>query len=220
MHWELRCRFCARGRQGRGRKLAVGPNGPVFEVLFFPDGDGALESIDGEAARVEGCGAVRRADGDKHTGFANFEPAEPVGHGEAMDAIFFVKLRADFAHLGERHGLVSFVVEIERRAVVGFVADETVEGDRGAVFGCAHVVNKPGRVDALAYELENVFVKRGGHTRESAATDWWEEGNFVAGAERSVPGGKLLVAGSHDRRAVFGELGHARSVRGKKLLNR
>ena len=68
----LRCRF----RNWRiGRPFAIGPDGAVFEIFLFPDGDGALESVDGVAASVESGQTMGSADGDEHAGFANFEAA-------------------------------------------------------------------------------------------------------------------------------------------------
>ena len=73
-----------------GRQFAVGPNGAIFEILLFPDGDGAFEGVDGEAAGVEGGGAMRGADGDEDAGFADFQAAETVGDGDAVDGEFLV----------------------------------------------------------------------------------------------------------------------------------
>jgi hypothetical protein len=81
-----------------------------------------------------------------------------VGHCDAMDAIFFVELRADFAHFGEGHGLVGFVVEVEGGAVVGLIADETIEGDCGAVLGRTDVADQRSHVDRLAHQLVEVIV--------------------------------------------------------------
>src|SRR5260370_33182925 len=103
-HWELRCRFRVWCRRGCGREFAVGPDRAVYEVLFLPDGDGALERVNGEAAGVKGGGAVRGADGNEYAGFTGLEAAEPVEHGNAVDTVFFVKLGSDFADFGQRHG--------------------------------------------------------------------------------------------------------------------
>src|ERR1700694_1161226 len=116
-----------RGRRGCGRKFAIGPDGAVFEVLLFPDGDGALKGVYGEAAGVKSGAAMSGADGDEDAGFADFESAEAVDNGNAGNGEFFVQLGGDLMHFGEGHGFVSFIVEIERGAVVGLIADETVE---------------------------------------------------------------------------------------------
>ena len=149
-HWILRCGFGARCRRGRRRKFAVGPDCAVFEVLLFPDRHGALESVDGETASVECGGAVRGADGDEDAGFADFETSKTVDDGDAVDAIFFMKLGTDLTHFGEGHGFVSFVVEIKSKAIVGLIANESVEGDDGAVFWRANVADESGHVDGLA----------------------------------------------------------------------
>jgi len=142
-----------------------------------------------------------------------------VDHGDAMDAVFFVELRADFAHFGEGHGFVGFVVEVESGAVVGLIADETVEDDDGAVFGRAHVAGERGGVDGLAHQLVEVILGEGRHGDASAAAYRREKGDFVAGTERRIPGGKFLVARSDNRGAVFCKLGMTRGIEGKKLLD-
>jgi hypothetical protein len=207
-------------RRGCGRKFAVGPDCAVFKVLLFPDGHGALEGVDGEAASVKGGGAVRRADSNEDAGFGDFEAAEAVHHGHAMDAVFFVELSADFAHFGEGHGFVSFVVEVKSGAVVGLVADEAVESDDGAVLGSADVAGQRGHVDRLADQLIDVIVRERSHGDALAAAHGREKGDFVAGTERRIPGGEFLIARSDHRGAVFHELGMARRVESEKLLDR
>ena len=193
-HCELRCRFRARCRRGCRREFTVGPDRAVFEVLLLPDGHSALQGVDGEAASVKGSGTVRSAHDYEYAGFADFEAAEPVGHGDAMDAVFFMELSADFAHLGEGHGLVSFVVQVKGRAVVRLIADETVERDDGAVFGRAHMAGQRGHVDGFAHQLVDVIVGKCRHVDASSAANGREKGNFVAGVERRVPSSKFLVA--------------------------
>jgi len=53
----------------------------------------------------------------------------------------------------------------------------------------------------------------------SAAAHGREKGDFVAGAQRSIPGGEFLVARSDYRGAVFCELGVARRVDSEKLFD-
>ncbi len=152
-----------RGRRGCGREFAIGPDGAVFEVLLFPNGDGALKGVNGEAAGVKGGSAMSRADCDEDAGFADFETAEAMDDGDAVNGKFFVQLGGDFSHFSKGHGFVSFVVEIERRAIVGLIADEAVEGDDGAVFGGADFADESGQVDAVADQLADVVVRGRGH---------------------------------------------------------
>jgi len=163
---------------------------------------------------------VRRADGNEYAGVTDFEAAEPVDHGDAMDRVFFVELNADFAHFGEGHGFVGFVVQVESRTIVGLVADETIESNSGAVFRRAHVAGQRGHVDGLAYQLIEVIVGECRHVDASATAYGREKRDFVAGTERRIPGREFLVARSDDRRAVFCELGMARGIESEKLLDR
>ena len=179
-----------------------------------------LESINSEAAGVESGAAVRCADGDEHASLADFQTAKAVNHGHAMDGKFLVELRADFAHFRERHGFVSFVVEVKSWAIVRLVADEAVEGDGRAIFGCADVEGEGGLVNRLAHQPVDVFMKRRGHGDASAATHGREKCDFIAGMERRIPGGEFLVAGSDERGTEFGEIGMACDALREELLDR
>src|SRR6266850_396310 len=148
-----------RGRRGCGREFAIGPDGAVFEVLLFPDGDGALKGVNGEAAGVKRGGAVSGADSDEDARFTDFETAEAMDDGNAVNGEFFVELGRDFSHFGKGHGFVSFVVEIECGPTMRLIADEAIKGDDGAVFGGADLANEGGHVDGIADQLADVVVR-------------------------------------------------------------
>jgi len=99
------------------------------------------------------------ADGDEDAGFADFEAAEAMDDGHAVNGEFFVHLGRDFSHFSKGHGFVSFVVEVESRTIVGLIADETVEGDDGAVFRSSDFADEGGHVDGVADQLADVVVK-------------------------------------------------------------
>jgi len=217
-HERLRCRFCSWGFHGHGRKFAVGPDSAVLEILLFPDGNGALESVNGEAAGIEGRGAMRGADGDEDARFADLEPAEAVNDGDTMDRKSRVHLGGDFADFSESHRLVRFVVEVERWASVRLIANATVEGNDGAVFTGADVADEGSRVDGLDDEKKHVIVEPG-HRGRLASADRWKEGDFIAGVERSAPSGEFAIAGSDQRGAETGQLGMASAIVGEELLD-
>jgi hypothetical protein len=52
-----------------------------------------------------------------------------------------------------------------------------------------------------------------------AAAYGGKKGDFVAGMERSVPGGEFLVAGGDERGAKFCEFGNLRDKVGEELLD-
>ena len=163
---------------------------------------------------------MRSAHGDKYTGFANFETAETMGDDDTMDAVLFVELYCDFAHFGEGHGLVGFVVEVKRRAIVRLIADEAIEGDDSPVFGSANPADEGSRIDRLANQLKNIVVIEGrGHGLNLATADRRKKCDFVTRMKQGVPGGKFLITRGHDRRAVFGEFRDARGIEGKELFD-
>lgn len=161
---------------------------------------------------------MRRTDGDKNAGFADLEAAEAVDDGDAMDWKFGVHFRSDLADFGEGHRLVGFVVEVERGAAMGFVADAAVEGDDGTVFVGADVADEGGRIDGLGNQTEHVIVERS-HRGASASADRGKKGDFVTGMERGAPSGEFLIARRDQRSAKAGELGMTRAVMGEELLD-
>jgi hypothetical protein len=163
---------------------------------------------------------MRGADGDEDAGFANFQAAEAVGDGDTVDGEFFVDLGADFVDLGEGHGFVGFVVEIERGAAVRVVANAAVEGDDRAVFGGADVANQGRGVDGLANEGEEVGVGWAGHAVYLAAAHGRQERDFVAGMERRAPSGKFLVARGDYGSAETRELGMAGGVASEESFDK
>ncbi len=54
----------------------------------------------------------------------------------------------------------------------------------------------------------------------SAAAHGRQKGDFVAGAQRRIPGGEFLVARSDYRGAILCQLRMARSVKSEELLDR
>ena len=106
---------------------------------------------------------MRGADRDEDAGLANFEPAEPMHDGDAVDGEFRVNFGGDFSDFRERHRFVGFVVEIERAPAVRMVAHAAVEGDDGTVFGSARTWRtSDGRVDRVAAEMKKVVDERVG----------------------------------------------------------
>jgi hypothetical protein len=185
-----------------GGQFPISPDGAVLEEFLFPDGDGALEGVDGEAAGVKGASAMRGTDGDEDAGFTDLEATEAMNNGEAVDGEFFVDGVANFAHFGNCHGLVGFVFEIESTAAVGFVADKAVERDDRAVVVSADVAGNRGCVDGRVEKGEQVAVcgdfQHGGWL---APTHRGKKGDGIILRDNTVPGSKFFVSGSHERTA-------------------
>ena len=83
---------------------------------------------------------------DVHAGFANFEPAKAVDHGDPVDGKLTVEVRGDLLNFSQGHGLVGLVLKVEGAAVFGMIADESVEDDYGAVFIGANISCQGNRV--------------------------------------------------------------------------
>jgi len=149
---------------------------------------------------------MRGANGDKHAGFTDLEVAEAVENRHAVDGVGVMQVRADFAHLGERHGFVGFIFQIEGAASVGFIAHEAIECDDGAILIGAHVVYRNACVNRRSQQFAPVVGGCRGH-RELASTsaDRRKKGNVIASGKRRLPGSKLLVAGSDEGRAKAGK---------------
>ena len=212
------CGFGGWSLRGNRREFAIGPDGAVGEKLLFPDGDGFLEGVNCVAAGIESGGAMRRADRDENAGFADFKASQAVDHGYAIDGVSGVEVSGDFLHFGQRHGFVSFVFEIERGAAVRMIADATVEGGDSTVTIGADLAGDFGVRNRAARDFDAVVGMGCGH-RESAAADGREEADFVAGAERSVPGGEFLVACGDKRSAELEKLWAGRGASGEEVFD-
>lgn len=217
--WWLGCGFWR--RRWCGRKLPVGPDGAIGEILLLPNGYRALESIDGEAAGVEGRGPVRRADGNEDAGFADLQAAQAMKNGYTMDGELLADGLADLLHFGEGHGFVGFVIEVKSAASVGFVANEAVESDDGAIPVGADIPDDRGHVDGRVKQSEEVvFRECVPHCRASAPTDRGKKRNSIILGERGIPGCKFLIAGRDKGGAESGELRETAGVEVEEIGER
>ena len=130
---------------------------------------------------------------DVHAGFSKFEASETVDHGDAMNGKLVVEMRGDLLNFGQGHGLVRFVFEVEGAAILGMVADKSVEDNNGAVCVAANISGESDWVDGLVNQRCDIGGGSG-HRYTSATADRWEEGNFIAGVKKGVPRSELLVA--------------------------
>jgi len=151
------------------RQLAVGPDGTVGKIFFFPDGNGAFERVDGKAASVERGSTVWRADCDEYAGLANFEATEAMRYRDAIDGEFHVDFGADLAEFRQCHRFVGFIFKVERAAPVGIVANTAVKGDDSAVGIGANVADEHCGIDRIVTELDEIVGGSGGHWRGSGA---------------------------------------------------
>ncbi len=135
--------------KARRKRLAIGPDGAVLEVFFLPDGHGAFQSINEPAAGFESGGAVGRGDHNGDAGLADLQTAEAVHEGNIADGKFRQRLLRQQFHLFERHFRISFVIQVERAATAGVVADYSLENYGSAVVGLLDFFEKRLRVDWL-----------------------------------------------------------------------
>src|SRR5579872_2380534 len=99
------------GTQFVRKGLAIGPYCAVGKTFFFPDWDCALEGIDGKAAGVEGGCAMRRSDRDEHAGLADLQSSQAMNNGDFANLVVRQCLLCQRVHLGDRHWLITFIIE-------------------------------------------------------------------------------------------------------------
>jgi len=104
---------------------------------------------------------MRRADGDEDAGFANLQAAQTVHHANAVDRVFFMEELPNFFHFSQSHGFISLVVEVKSGSAMGLVANETVEGDDGAILVGADFAHERRNIDGLLYQGEAVIFGEG-----------------------------------------------------------
>ena len=101
---------------------------------------------------------MRSADGDEDACLPDFEPAEAVDDGHAVDGKLAMELGADLAHLGKRHGFVSLIFEKQGAAAGRVVADAAIEGDDGAVVIGADETRESRWIDRFVDDAKNVLL--------------------------------------------------------------
>src|ERR1017187_4747827 len=107
--------------------LSFHPDFAVEEVLFLPDGDALLELVDGFERRFERRAPVRGGHQDGDAGIADQHAAETVHYGDALDLAARGQTESDLRHHFESHRLIALVVQAQRGAAAGVVADRAFE---------------------------------------------------------------------------------------------
>src|SRR5262249_20876477 len=171
--------------------LQPDPDLPVLEVLLLPDGNGALESIDGVLAGVEGVLAMRRGDGDQDARLTDLQTADAVQDGDALDLGPPGADRiADLAHLRLGHRAVRLVLQELHRSAAGLVAHHARED---------HDPTRPRVIDLARDGIGR--QRRVDHAIDVVATataDRWKEAELVGWPE-TVPRLDILVADGEQR---------------------
>ena len=132
---------------------------------------------------------MRGADGDEDGSLADFDAAEAMDDGDAMDGEFLAHLRTDFADFGERHFFIGFVFEIERGAAAEIIAREAVEDDQRAIFGRAQAARNFVDGNGAARDFEEIRRARG----LLAAAHGRQERDFIASGELRAKWSVFLI---------------------------
>ena len=156
---------------------------------------------------------MRGAYGDEDAGFANFKPPQAVHDSHTVNREFFMDVAANLPHLRNRHGFVGLVFEVQSAATMGLITGKTVEGHDRSILICTDVLKNRCHVDWRMEEFKAIIFSGWIHRGcASASTDRREKGNIIVGRKARVPGGKLLIARSHQRGTKVGQLRKARPV--------
>src|SRR5215813_9282195 len=99
--------------------LSFHPDLAVDEILFFPDRNERLQTIDAFERRIKRGPAVGRGDNHCNARLADQQPPQAMDHGDALDRVRARDLHSDFGHHVERHWLVAFVIQAARPAAFG-----------------------------------------------------------------------------------------------------
>jgi len=138
------------------------------------------------------------ADRKEHAGFADFQAAQAVDHGQTMNGEFPVDHMADFAHLGEGHRLIGLVLEVQGTAPVRFRAHKAIEGNDGAVGIGADTAREFVGVDGLSNQSEKVIFGGGReHFGILTSAHGWEKSDGITFRDGRVPSGELFIARGH-----------------------
>ena len=156
---------------------------------------------------------MRRAHGNDDAAIADFQAAETMNDGEAMDGEFFMDQVADFPHFGERHGLIGLVIKVECAAALRFVADKAIEGNNRSILIGAHVADNRSQVNGRVEQgKEVVFCGGISHWEASTPANGRKKRDSIILGEERIPGGKLLISGCHQRGTESGHSGKTSRV--------
>ena len=92
----------AAGAQLLRKGFAVGPGHSTSKVLLLPDGNSALERVDGKTAGIEGRSTMRGGHYDQHAGFPDLQPAQTVNNRNLPYLVVGQHLLRKRIHLAER----------------------------------------------------------------------------------------------------------------------
>src|SRR6202008_4981806 len=95
-----------------GKRLALGPHGPILEELFLPDGNRLLEGVNEPGASFKAGGAVGRSHRDQHAGLAMLQPSEAMDQRHFTNVKALQRLVRQFFQLADGHRLISFVLQV------------------------------------------------------------------------------------------------------------
>src|ERR1700739_624904 len=102
-------------------------------------------------------------------------------NGEAM-----VKLQADLSHLPKRHGLVSFVIEVQGAASMGLIPHKAIEGNNRAVLTIPDVLDERCKVNDRVEQFKAIIFGGGAHS--------------VHALQPPLTGGRNAISSSAERR--------------------
>src|SRR5580704_1101195 len=91
--------------------LTTYPNLTALEVLLLPDRHYFLEPVDSEPACFERLGAMGRRNCNRHRGLADIHKTDPMRNRDAYYIPTLTRFLSQLAHLGERHRLISLVLQ-------------------------------------------------------------------------------------------------------------
>ena len=106
---------------------------------------------------------MRCTDGNEHAGVADFETAQAVEDGHAVDGEVLVKVSTDFSHLRKRHGFIGFIFKVQGRAAMRLIPHKAIKGDDCSVLIGADMPSHCCQVDRRAAQLKPILFDRFAH---------------------------------------------------------
>src|SRR5690242_1264010 len=122
--------------------LPLYPLFAVFRDLFFPDGHGRLERINGVAAGLERLGAMRAGDHHDDAALADLQPPDAVDDGNVIGLPALFHLGGDGGHPLLGHLWVSIVFEVTDALAARVIAHNTLECDHAAIAGMRRLAHQ------------------------------------------------------------------------------
>src|SRR5207248_8796357 len=117
---------------------------------------------------------------NQNAAFADFDPPQPMNHGDIANRKFLPRFDGQILKPAERHAFVGLVLEVERPAVAAVVTHDAVEDHDSAILRTLKCRHNIMRNNSLANQLHQWLIG------SRAPAHRWKQGNLISRVKLSI----------------------------------